>query len=60
MPTDRTRVDRHKLKPMKFHTNTRKHFFTVREVKLNMPAEQESALCPGGQEGQEHPGLYQE
>ena len=24
------------------------------------PAEQEPAVCPGGQEGQPHPGLYQE
>ena len=23
-------------------------------------AEHEPAVCPGGQEGQEHPGLYQE
>jgi len=24
------------------------------------PAEHEPAVCPGGQEGQQHPGLYQE
>jgi len=24
------------------------------------PAEHEPAVCPGGQEGQRHPGLYQE
>jgi len=24
------------------------------------PAEHELAVCPGGQEGQQHPGLYQE
>ena len=24
------------------------------------PAEQEPAVCPGGQEGQQHPGLYQQ
>jgi len=24
------------------------------------PAEHEPAACPGGQEGQQHPGLYQE
>ena len=23
------------------------------------PAEQEPAVCPGGQEGQRHPGLYE-
>lgn len=31
--SDKTRGNGHKLKKMKFHQKTRKHFFTVRVVK---------------------------
>jgi len=27
---------------------------------VQQPGEHEPAVCPGGQEGQRHPGLYQE
>jgi len=30
------------------------------EKDLGVPAEHEPAACPGGQEGKQHPGLYQE
>jgi len=30
VPSNRTRSNRHKLQHRKFHTNTRKNFFTVR------------------------------
>ncbi|KAK4828907.1 hypothetical protein QYF61_001465 [Mycteria americana] len=32
VPTDRTRGNRHKLKTMKFHLNTRKHFFLLKTM----------------------------
>ena len=31
----------------------------LRDGEKGWPAEHEPAVCPGGQEGQQHPGLYQ-
>ena len=48
-PTNRTRGNRHKLKHMKFHLNTRMAFFIVRVVKNWNRLPREVMTCPYGE-----------